>query len=762
MPCQYIYIYKGDDTNWDNEQFLTINISPKEGSSIDLSDMKAKFILGAYSNEYSLATGSFTVDLTATVTDSYSFGPINGTVKIYDSLGRIKTVANTIPFYVTDKVVGEQSQSIDLPVPENLPIDINVTVGSQVSYNDLTDKPSINGVTIEGDKSGYDYGLADEAGLSLKVSKSGDTMTGDLVMSEGTEIAMSDGSLKSHDGMLGLEGENYWLRVDTTSGLGAAIKTVNGIGEVLTTLDVKSTYSASGMDPVNGIAVASAISGKQDTITGAATSITTSNLTANRAVISDNNGKVAVSSVTSTELGYVSGVTSAIQTQISNEVQARTNADNNLQGQIDGLAASSDVTDIVGTYAELQAYDTSKLKDNDIIKVLSDSTHDNASSYYRWSTSTETFTYVGSEGPYYTKSEADSEFLSQADASTTYLTQANAASTYATQSSLTSGLATKASSADGVTITDSGSAISTVAVKEQRANTAIKQWVGTKAQYEAITTKDANTVYVITDETDVEAITVDSALSTTSEHPVQNKVITNALQNIDALPSQTGQSGKFLTTNGTAASWATVDALPSQTGNSGKFLTTDGTSASWATVQSGGVSTITWYTGNTGATITISDTSTASLVRIYKNGLLLQPTEDYSISGTTLTLSTALVSTDKITLLLEYTSYASIQEPAAYIVSTWHSGTNWCRIWSDGWCEQGGFLSTPTASIDYDIGLHQAYADSNYTILLTNSSQRYSWVFSEDPSIKKTNQFKIYVHQYAEEGVHWETKGYIN
>lgn len=55
---------------------------------------------------------------------------------------------------------------------------------------------------------------------------------------------------------------------------------------------------------------------KQDTITGAATTITSSNLTASRAVVSDGSGKVAVSSVTSTELGYVAGVTSAIQTQI--------------------------------------------------------------------------------------------------------------------------------------------------------------------------------------------------------------------------------------------------------------------------------------------------------------------------------------------------------------------------------------------------------------------------------------------------------------
>lgn len=52
-----------------------------------------------------------------------------------------------------------------------------------------------------------------------------------------------------------------------------------------------------------------------------------------------------------------------------------------------------------------------------------------------------------------------------------------------------------------------------------------------------------------------------------------------------AFPSQTGNSGKFLTTNGTATSWGVVpDTLPSQTGNSGKYLTTDGSTPSWGTI----------------------------------------------------------------------------------------------------------------------------------------------------------------------------------
>jgi len=59
--------------------------------------------------------------------------------------------------------------------------------------------------------------------------------------------------------------------------------------------------------------------GKQDAITGAATTITTSNLTASRALVSDGSGKVATNAVTSTELGYLSGVTSNVQTQLNSK-----------------------------------------------------------------------------------------------------------------------------------------------------------------------------------------------------------------------------------------------------------------------------------------------------------------------------------------------------------------------------------------------------------------------------------------------------------
>lgn len=63
--------------------------------------------------------------------------------------------------------------------------------------------------------------------------------------------------------------------------------------------------------------IQSQLNAKQTTVTGAATTIISSNLATSRALVSDGSGKVAVSAVTSTELGYLDGVTSSIQTQLN-------------------------------------------------------------------------------------------------------------------------------------------------------------------------------------------------------------------------------------------------------------------------------------------------------------------------------------------------------------------------------------------------------------------------------------------------------------
>jgi hypothetical protein len=68
------------------------------------------------------------------------------------------------------------------------------------------------------------------------------------------------------------------------------------------------------------------LDGKQDAITGAATSIIKNNLATSKALTSDANGKVTTSNVTSAELGYLSGVTSKVQDQLNSKQATITGA----------------------------------------------------------------------------------------------------------------------------------------------------------------------------------------------------------------------------------------------------------------------------------------------------------------------------------------------------------------------------------------------------------------------------------------------------
>ena len=103
------------------------------------------------------------------------------------------------------------------------------------------------------------------------------------------------------------------------------------------------------------------------------------------------------------------GTLTQVRDAIQNVVDT---AADELQEQIDAITSASDVFDVVGTYAQLQAYDTSTVPLNDIIKVLQDETRDNAMTYYRWNGTA--WVFIGAEGPYYTVAETDAKFATKA------------------------------------------------------------------------------------------------------------------------------------------------------------------------------------------------------------------------------------------------------------------------------------------------------------------------------------------------------------
>lgn len=85
--------------------------------------------------------------------------------------------------------------------------------------------------------------------------------------------------------------------------------------------DIDGLQTDVGTLKTNVSSLQTALTSKQDVIVGAASTITENNLVADRALVSNSSGKVAVSNVTSTELGYLDGVTSNVQTQLNKKLE---------------------------------------------------------------------------------------------------------------------------------------------------------------------------------------------------------------------------------------------------------------------------------------------------------------------------------------------------------------------------------------------------------------------------------------------------------
>lgn len=131
----------------------------------------------------------------------------------------------------------------------------------------------------------------------------------------------------------------------------------------------------------------------------------------------------------------------------------------------------------------------------------------------------------------------------------------------------------------------------------------------------------------------------DALVSGTNIKTINNESLLGSgnIQFEDELPEQSGQSGKFLTTNGSEPSWAIVDALPSQTGHSGEFLTTDGTDASWANLATG---MIPFGTSDTAAATVQKEVSIPSIIELNPGQVIVvQPTITSTVANSTLKLN---------------------------------------------------------------------------------------------------------------------------
>ena len=173
---------------------------------------------------------------------------------------------------------------------------------------------------------------------AFKVMFNGDaTVSNDLTVSGilsigGTSITSTAAELNYIDGVTSNVQTQLDAKQATISGAASTITssnltasralTSNGSGKVEV-----SAVTSTELGYLDGVTsnVQTQLDAKQATISGAASTITSSNLTASRALTSNGSGKVEVSAVTSTELGYLDGVTSAVQTQLDSKLSSSGN-----------------------------------------------------------------------------------------------------------------------------------------------------------------------------------------------------------------------------------------------------------------------------------------------------------------------------------------------------------------------------------------------------------------------------------------------------
>ena len=101
---------------------------------------------------------------------------------------------------------------------------------------------------------------------------------------------------------------------------------------------------------------------------------------------------------------------------------------------------------------------------------------------------------------------------------------------------------------------------------------------------------------------------------------------------------------------------------------------------------------------------------------------------------------------------------AQIPQPRAYVTKTWSSGTEWYRVWSDGFIEQGGHGTGGTCTFS------KPFSNKNYTFNV-NPSNGYSshpdWIaaYEKRPS-RTTTGTEISYYEYGDQGWDWRASGY--
>lgn len=94
------------------------------------------------------------------------------------------------------------------------------------------------------------------------------------------------------------------------------------------------------------------------------------------------------------------------------------------------------------------------------------------------------------------------------------------------------------------------------------------------------------------------------------------------------------------------------------------------------------------------------------------------------------------------------------------IVKTYVNGASWYRVYSDGFCIQGG--TTTNQSGNYlAINLLKAYKDTNYTLIVNKEYNNSNWTGSDYLYSHTASSFTYYTYSTAQHKILWVAYGYM-
>lgn len=441
------------------------------------------------------------------------------------------------PHQVTKAQVG--LGNVDNTSDLNKPISTATQNALNSKVSTVADPLKIYGTNALGQPTTYDY---ESLGKVDDVKVGGVSVVSDRIAQLGTMASetASQYSKKSVADTL-YAGKSYETTINNhianKSNPHAVTKAQVGLGNVNNTSDADKPIS---------YATQVALDTKQATITGAATTITSDNLTANKVLISNGSGKVSAGNATSTELGYLVGATSPLQSQIGTLSTLRTTNKSSLVKAINEVDAEADTntSDITTINSKIpdQASSSNKLADKNFVNSsIASST---ANFIGTFNSVAELEEYSG------TVTINDYAFVVAVDGSgnTVYNRYKYTGTQWLYEYTLNNSSFTAAQWAS------INSGITEAGVLQINTN---KNSIGNLNSLS--TTSKTNTVSAINELNNTKQ---DNLVSGRNIKTINNQsVIGVGNINIDSLPNQTGNANKYLTTNGSAASWVDVYAM---------------------------------------------------------------------------------------------------------------------------------------------------------------------------------------------------------